>query len=74
LAWKIDLIPALASTRTNLVNTVFASFSCSFGAHAERDAESPAALAGALASGKAVVIELCTDPLQIGPQSHLAQA
>ena len=59
---------------TNLVNPDFVTFARSFGAHAERvesDADFPAAFARARASGKAAVIELCTDPLQIGPQSRL---
>jgi acetolactate synthase-1/2/3 large subunit len=59
---------------TNLVNPDFVTFAESFGAHAERvesDADFPAAFARARASGKAAVIELCTDPLQIGPQSRL---
>jgi acetolactate synthase-1/2/3 large subunit len=61
---------------TNLVNPDFVTFAQSFGAHAERvesDAEFPAAFARARAAGKAAVIELCTDPLQIGPQSRLAK-
>jgi acetolactate synthase-1/2/3 large subunit len=61
---------------TNLVNPDFVTFAESFGAHAERvesDADFPAAFARARASGKAAVIELCTDPLQIGPQSRLAK-
>jgi acetolactate synthase-1/2/3 large subunit len=60
---------------TNLLNPDFVSFAQAFGAHAERvehDADFPAAFERARASGRAAVIELCTDPLQIGPQSRLA--
>ena len=59
---------------TNLFNPDFVAFARSFGAHAERvesEAEFPSAFERARASGKAAVIELCTDPLQIGPQSRL---
>ena len=61
---------------TNLLNPDFVAFAQAFGAHAERvenDADFPAAFERARASGKAAVIELCTDPLQIGPQSRLAK-
>jgi acetolactate synthase I/II/III large subunit len=61
---------------TNLLNPDFVSFAQAFGAHAERvehDADFPAAFERARASGRAAVIELCTDPLQIGPQSRLAK-
>ena len=61
---------------TNLLNPDFVTFAQAFGAHAERvenDADFPAAFERARASGKAAVIELCTDPLQIGPQSRLAK-
>ncbi len=62
---------------TDLLNPDFVALAGSFGAHAERvehEAEFPAAFERALASGKAAVIELCTDPLQIGPQTRLAPA
>lgn len=61
---------------TDLLNPDFVTFAHAFGAHAERvrsDTEFPAAFERAKASGKAAVIELCTDPLQIGPQTRLAQ-
>jgi acetolactate synthase-1/2/3 large subunit len=61
---------------TNLLNPDFVAFAQAFGAHAERvenDADFPAAFERARASGKAAVIELCTDPLQIGPQSRLSR-
>ncbi len=61
---------------THLLNPDFVALALSFGAHAERvehEAEFPAAFERALASGKAAVIELCNDPLQIGPQTRLAR-
>lgn len=62
---------------THLRNPDFVALAQAFGAHAERvdhEAGFPAAFERARASGRAAVIELCTDPLQIGPQSRLAAA
>ncbi|HSI49847.1 MAG TPA: thiamine pyrophosphate-binding protein [Ideonella sp.] len=59
---------------TQLVNPDFVAFAHAFGAHAERvehEADFPAAFERARASGKAAVIELVTDPLQLGPQSRM---
>lgn len=61
---------------TDLVNPDFVAFARSFGAHAERvdhEADFPAAFTQAQDCGRAAVIELCTDPQQIGPQSRLAR-
>lgn len=60
---------------TGLSNPGFVALARAFGAHAERiDHESlfPAAFERALASGRAALIELCADPLQVTPQARLA--
>ncbi|GAA0769147.1 thiamine pyrophosphate-dependent enzyme [Ideonella azotifigens] len=59
---------------TQLVNPDFVAFAQAFVAHAERiehEVDFPAAFARAKASGKAAMIELVTDRLQLGPQSRM---
>lgn len=62
---------------TALVNPDFVAFAQSFGAHAERitsEQDFPAAFERAQASGRAALLELCTDPAQITPSARLAVA
>jgi acetolactate synthase-1/2/3 large subunit len=62
---------------THLANPDFVALARSFGAYAEcieDEAQFPAVFARAVASGKAAVIELRTDPLQITPQQRLIEA
>ncbi|MBA2961076.1 MULTISPECIES: thiamine pyrophosphate-binding protein [Ramlibacter] len=59
---------------TRLANPDFIALARSFGAHAERVEQTgdfPAAFERARACGRAALIELRTDPLQITPQSRL---
>lgn len=60
---------------TALVNPDFVAFARSFGAYAERitsEQDFAAAFERAQASGRAALLELCTDPAQITPTARLA--
>nr|MBF0685206.1 thiamine pyrophosphate-binding protein [Pseudomonas sp.] len=62
---------------TRLSNPDFIAFAKSFGAHAERveaTEDFPAAFDRALNAGRAALIELRTDPLQITPEARLQSA